>query len=290
MVIDFRQKQEYLVAIDSDGCVFDSMELKQKECFIPNIVRYWNLQAVSKYVRETAEFVNLYSKWRGTNRFPALVKVFELLRARPEIRRRNVTMPDMSSLREFIDSGVPLGNPTLSEAVEKRDDPVLKRTLEWSEAVNRDIKEMVRGLPPFPEVHESLEKLQGRADVVVVSATPGEALRREWREHGIDKLVSFIAGQELGRKEEQLAAAAKGRYSDGHVLVIGDAIGDLSAARDFGARFYPIVPGNEEESWGLFHRTIIGMFLTEGYTPEVEAKYVQEFMKALPEAPPWLQS
>ena len=50
-------QHDYLVGIDSDGCVFDTMELKHKECFIPNIIRYWKLQAISKYAREAAEFV-----------------------------------------------------------------------------------------------------------------------------------------------------------------------------------------------------------------------------------------
>ncbi|RKY87268.1 HAD family hydrolase, partial [candidate division KSB1 bacterium] len=72
-LVEFQPKHEYFVGVDSDGCAFDTMELKHKECFIPNIIKYWNLQAVSKYAREAAEFVNLYSKWRGVNRFPALV-------------------------------------------------------------------------------------------------------------------------------------------------------------------------------------------------------------------------
>jgi hypothetical protein len=73
----------FFVGIDSDGCAFDTMEIKHKECFIPNIIKHWRLQAVSKYAREAAEFVNLYSRWRGVNRWPALVMVFDLLRERP---------------------------------------------------------------------------------------------------------------------------------------------------------------------------------------------------------------
>jgi len=65
----FKPQHSYFVGIDSDGCVFDSMEIKHKECFIPNIIKYWKLQAISKYARAAAEFVNLYSKWRGVNRF-----------------------------------------------------------------------------------------------------------------------------------------------------------------------------------------------------------------------------
>ena len=29
-------KHKFLVGIDSDGCAFDTMELKHKECFIPS--------------------------------------------------------------------------------------------------------------------------------------------------------------------------------------------------------------------------------------------------------------
>ena len=35
---------------------------------------------------------------------------------------------------------------------------------------------------------------------MVVSATPGEALEREWREHHLAGLVALIAGQEMGGK------------------------------------------------------------------------------------------
>ena len=57
---EIQPTKEFLVGIDSDGCAFDTMELKHKECFIPNTIKYYNLQAISKYAREAAEFVNLY--------------------------------------------------------------------------------------------------------------------------------------------------------------------------------------------------------------------------------------
>ncbi|MEE9562616.1 MAG: HAD family hydrolase, partial [Thermoanaerobaculia bacterium] len=68
---ELEPQHEFFVGIDSDGCAFDTMEIKHKECFIPNIIKHWGLQPVSKYAREAAEFVNLYSQWRGTNRWPA---------------------------------------------------------------------------------------------------------------------------------------------------------------------------------------------------------------------------
>ena len=67
---NLKPDHEFLIGIDSDGCVFDSMEVKQKEFFIPNALKYFNLFPVSKILRETWEFVNLYSVHRGGNRFP----------------------------------------------------------------------------------------------------------------------------------------------------------------------------------------------------------------------------
>ena len=104
---ELEPKYDYLIAIDSDGCVFDSMEIKQKECFIPNNIKHWNLQAVSKYARAASEFVNLYSKWRGANRFPVLVKIFDLLREWPEVLKRNVEIPQANSLRAWIKAATP---------------------------------------------------------------------------------------------------------------------------------------------------------------------------------------
>ena len=70
------------------------MEVKHKECFIPNIINHYDLQGVSKYAREAAEFVNLYSKSRGINRFPALIEALEWLRERPEVKARGVEIDD----------------------------------------------------------------------------------------------------------------------------------------------------------------------------------------------------
>jgi phosphoglycolate phosphatase-like HAD superfamily hydrolase len=243
------RRHDRLVGIDSDGCAFDTMEIKHKECFIPNIIKHWGLQPVSKFARAASEFVNLYSKWRGENRFPALVLTFDLLRDWPEAMRRNAAIPQVPALRDWIRRETKLGNPALRAEVERTHDPELTRALAWSEAVNAAVEDIVKGVPPFPFVRESLERLQGVADTLVVSATPGEALVREWEEHDIARLVSVIAGQEMGKKAEQLKLAQGGHYGPGSVLMIGDALGDLVAARANCALFFPIVPGREEESW-----------------------------------------
>ncbi|MBN1489412.1 MAG: HAD family hydrolase [Phycisphaerae bacterium] len=283
----FQPQKKFFVGIDSDGCVFDTMEIKHKECFIPNIIKHWGLQAVSKYAREAAEFVNLYSKERGINRWPALIRAFDLLRERPEVQARGVEIPQADAIRQFIASGEALGNDNLRKRAEMTGDATLKRGLAWSVGVNDTIADMVKNVPPFPYVRESLIRLAGQADCLVVSQTPTEALQREWQEHDIAKYARLICGQEMGTKTEHIRVAADGRYEPGRMLMIGDAPGDLKAARANHALFYPINPGEEDKSWKRFHDEAIDKFFSGTYTADYEKALIEEFDRHLPELPPW---
>ena len=284
---EMQPQHRFFVGIDSDGCAFDSMETKHKECFCPCTIKHWSLQPVSKYAREAWEFVNLYSKWRGINRWPALVMVLDLLRERPEVEARRVQVTRAPRLREFIASGKPLSNDGLKAYMAEYPDPELDVALAWTKGVNAAIADLVHGVPPFPYVRESLEVLQKQADAVVVSATPGEALAREWEEHDIARYARVIAGQEMGTKKQHLALAAKGKYPSDHILMVGDAPGDMEAARANGALFFPINPGHEEASWERFYQEGLGKFFAGEFVGAYEASLVAEFERLLPAVPPW---
>jgi phosphoglycolate phosphatase-like HAD superfamily hydrolase len=286
-LVEMQPRYKFFVGIDSDGCAFDTMEIKHKECFCPNTIKHWDLQPVSKYAREAVEFVNLYSKWRGINRWPALVMVFDLLRERPEVQARKVEVTQAPKLREFMKSGKPLSNDGLKAYMAEHPDPELDRAMAWTKGVNAAIADMVHGVPPFPYVLESLELLQKQADVVVVSATPGEALTREWEEHDIARYARVIAGQEMGTKKQHLALAAKGKYPSDRILMIGDAPGDMEAARANGALFFPINPGHEERSWERFCKEGLGKFFAGEFAGSYESGLIAEFEKLLPAVPPW---
>jgi phosphoglycolate phosphatase-like HAD superfamily hydrolase len=279
---------EFFIGIDSDGCAFDTMELKHKECFTPNIIKYWNLQAVSKYAREAAEFVNLYSKWRGINRWPALVMVFDLLRERPEVIARKIEIPSAGRLREFIaDDDFPKSDAGLKAYFEDNPDPEIEQGLAWTTAVNQTVADMVHGLKPFPYMADSLAYLADKADMIVVSATPVGALNTEWTGAGIAQYVKAIAGQEMGKKQTHLELAAKGKYPSDKILMVGDAPGDMKAAKAVGALFYPINPGQEEGSWKRFFQEGMHKFLAGEYAGVYERELIAEFEILLPEIPPW---
>lgn len=287
-LVEMKPNYEFFIGIDSDGCAFDTMEIKQKECFCPNTIKYWNLQAISKYAREAVEFVNLYSKWRGINRWPALTKVFDLLQEREQVRTRNVKIPQVPHLRDFIASDAyPNSNDGLKAYMADHPAPELEQALAWSQAVNATIADIVHDIPPFPYVRESFDYLLDKADMIVVSQTPGEALEREWAEHGLDKYVRIIAGQERGTKTEHIAFAADGKYQPDHVLMIGDAPGDMKAARGNNALFFPINPGYEQESWQRFFEEGLHRFLSLEYAGDYEVRLIIEFEKFMPEVPLW---
>lgn len=283
---DFKPSKEFFIGIDSDGCVFDSMEIKHKECFTPMFIKHFDLQAVSKYAREVWEFVNLYSKTRGANRFPALSRALKLLAARPQVVARKVAVPDVKALDEWIARETKLGNATLAAEV-KGGNSALAQIKVWSDAVNHAVEDIVKGVPPFPLVPESLKLMGARADTMVISQTPADALEREWREQGIRSGVGIIAGQEMGTKTEHLKFAAKDKYPAQNILMIGDAPGDFKAARGNGALFFPIVPGNEEASWERFFNEALAKFFSGSYAGHYEAALVKEFDASLPENPSW---
>jgi phosphoglycolate phosphatase-like HAD superfamily hydrolase len=284
---DFKPSHDFFVGIDSDGCVFDTMEIKQKEFFIPNAIKYFDLFAIAKPLRQTWEFVNLYSVHRGVNRFPAMIKVFDLLSKRKEVIESGFKLPDLSSLKLWINSESRLSNATLRKYFEANPDPWLEKVVIWSETINREISEWLHDVSPFPFAAGTIAEIGRFADTIVVSQTPLEALEREWDEHDLKKYISIIAGQEHGTKTEHLALAAKGKYPDNKILMVGDAAGDVAAAKSNGVLFFPVIPGNEAKSWERLFNEGITRFVAGTFAGYYEDSLIAEFRKALPETPPW---
>lgn len=287
---DFEPQHEYFVGIDSDGCVFNSMEVKHNDCFSVNVVKHFGLASISRQVHQAWDFVNLYSTMRGTNRFKAVLLVFDYLREMSLVQKMGLEVPELPHLKNWTETETKLGNPALQEAIEKasgeRHDE-LSQVMQWSLGVNASVEEIVYNLPPFPGVENALQQLQGKADIIVVSATPDEALQREWVEHDIDQYVALIAGQEMGTKTEHLTITAKDRYAENRVLMIGDSPGDLKAAQSVNALFFPVNPGAEDTSWAHFLDEGIERFFNKQYAGNYEDELLNTFQELLPETPPW---
>ena len=292
---DLKPTKKFLVAIDSDGCAFDAMGIKQRECFCPWMIGCFGLQPVAEAARECKDFADLFSKTRGANRHKTIVRILtELLPSHPKVKESGFKVPQFEYYCKWVnDPNSLLSNDGLKQAIAKATDPKekaeLEITLDWSKRVNQAVADIVKNIPPFKYVRESLEKIVQKADIIVCSATPTEALEREWAEHGIAKYAKVIAGQEMGSKADHLEIVSNGKYDKDKVLMVGDAPGDMKAAQKNKVLFFPVNPGNEVASWKKFHDEAFDRFINGRYAGSYEKKLIEEFDACLPENPPWLE-
>lgn len=290
ILLDMKKSKDFLVCVDSDGCVFDNMELKHKECFCPATVNVWGLQSVSRYAREAAEFVNLYSKTRGMNRFPAVVRTLELLGTRKEALERGYACPDLTALKRWIEETDSLSAKGIREYVATHGDdvdPVLATAARWSAEVDENIERIVHDVTSLPGVKETFAEIAQFADIVVISATPHETIVREWGAQGLLEYIAVVAGQELGTKKECIRKAMEGKYEASHVLMVGDAPGDYTAAEENGVLFYPIIPGKEVESWSRLRGEAGEKFRSGSYAGAYAKELLAWFDIVLQEKPNW---
>lgn len=171
---------------------------------------------------------------------------------------------------------------TLEEA--SRGDSLLASVLDWSIAVDKAIARLAPSRP-FAGALEAIPLLAQRGEVMVLTGAPGATVTREWKDAGILGYASEVAGQERGPKSALLAAKSACFDGGGGVLVVGDALGDLDAARCSGASFFPVIPGREEECWAELLSTGIGRFLGGERSPS--NGLLGDFLAALPASPPW---
>lgn len=282
-LIRLKRRHDVLLAIDSDGCVFDSMSVKQR-VFRTGTIEFWGLEVCANDVNRICEWVGLYSPWRGLNRFQLILKFFQSLeKYLPNLGTRLPTEP----LREFVESGATLSMTELSRWIERTGCAELEAVLEWSREMSRRIEE-INVFPVFDGVFQCLEKLHATADLIVVSQTTEDALVREWNHAGITGFVDVIAGAELGSKKESLEIAMAGRYSAQQTLMVGDAFGDLEAARAAGCLFFPILPGEEGSSWAALCSEGLARLQNGTFAGVYQADLIERFNAALSPAPPWL--
>lgn len=292
----FKRTKDFLIAIDTDGCVTDNMSGKQMLIFHPQFMEFYQLWRVESYFREVAEYYNLFSVDRGCNRFIAIQLTLTTLQNRKDVqqvlRERHVKLPDIKPLNEYIaytkENKLGLGNPTLEEYLNQNPlDLSLYKLLGWSEAVNRTFPHISAKIPPFNHVEECLKSIAQHADILIVSKTPYADLANYWEAQGIAKYVQIIAGQEMGSKGHHIEVAKNvGKYKDDQVLMIGDGGGDLKAVKENNGLFYPTSPGQEQEAWDNFPDAF-QRFIKKEYKDEFEEKHLKVFEKSLLTSPPW---
>ena len=276
--MEFKRKKDFLVCIDSDGCAMDTMNIKHFEAFGPELIKIFNLEKYQDDILEHWNKVNLFSKTRGVNRFIGFLKSLEYAN-----EKYNLNL-DLTNYKNYIESGKKTKAEAMKEEYEKTNDEIFKKAYEWSLNVNDKIKSIPKEKnKSFNGVYETLKLISEKADVAIVSSANLEAVKEEWTKENLIDFVDVICTQEFGTKKESIEYLLKtGVYEKDHVLKIGDAPGDLKAARDNGVYFYPIIAKEEENSWKNLKETYLDKFFNGEYEKvdkELEEKFYQTLEK-----------
>ncbi|PKZ21813.1 HAD family hydrolase [Aerococcus sanguinicola] len=249
----------------------DTMNVKHFEYFGPLAADEFNIQNKDQF-QEDWNRVNLFSSTRGINRFKALVICLN------NAKEAGEDIINIDALAEWTETTSSLSNGSLEDTLKDQDDESLKRALSWSQRVNKGIEEELAGNDkPFPGAKDGLAAISQKADLAIVSSANSEALNSEWTRHGLMDYVDVVYGQEAGSKKDAIANLLEHGYDKHKILMVGDAPGDLKAATDNGVLFYPIVFGQEEESWAGLESTGLDKFLNDDYAGQYQESKIKEF-------------
>ena len=172
---DFEKSRDFLICIDSDGCAMDTMDVKHMRCFAPCLVHEWDLGDYREDIVRLWRKINLLSRSRGINRFKGLAKILV------EINENYARVDGLDELIYWVQTTDELSDESLREAYERTDSICMKKALEWSRLVNDSIVMLSNSRKsPFDGVEDALKLMKGKADVVIVTASNGKEIRREW--------------------------------------------------------------------------------------------------------------
>lgn len=273
---DFRKSKDFLVCVDSDGCAMNTMELKHRRSFGPKIIEVWGLEEDRDQILELWNHLNLYASTRGINRFKGLAALFE------QLHGMGKTIPGWQELKAWADHTPELSNRALKAEIDRTDSGILRQVYDWSLRVNESIAQIpLEDGGPFDHVKDTLELASQKADTAIVSSANGQAIQDEWGHFGLEPFVDAMLGQEAGTKSYCIKMLKANGYAAGRVLMAGDALGDLQAAKDNGVLFYPIIAGREGDSWKRLREEALGKFLNGEYAGDYEEALLKEFRELL---------
>lgn len=268
-----------LIALDSDGCVYDTMEAKCCLYTIPELFSHWNLEPVRKEVERFYRNYSLTGTSRGANRFITLHALFRHLESLAPLSKFGVA--DMSRFYDMAEHGKILSLPVFQQIFKETKDAGLGQIINWALAVNVRVKENAGNIKTFPPVRESMEKIKEQAHLAVVSTASMLTLEREWQNFDFIQYPDVILGHEYGDKWDMLNQLMQQGFLPEDVLMVGDSYWDYRGSRICGVKFYPIIAGHEAQSWDMLYHTVLDLFLADAYTRETEAGYLKRFQMNL---------
>ena len=231
------------IAVDWDGTCMDTMVPKWTRGFNLAVAEVWPaLRPYQKEIDDICWKVNLVEHTAGVQRFVALMHMMRRWKA------MGLPAPDLENFFRAVEqvekSGEQHGVATYQKYRQRFGYD--ESPLAWSEVSDRHIAEAVKTARLFDHCRETLEAVAAQADLVVVSASKTEAVRRDLVEHRMTDLFAALCAQDFLPKKGILAGLAR-RYA--RVLFMGDTQHDVEAAEAGGVPVYLIRTGDEAACW-----------------------------------------
>lgn len=272
---DFVKKREFLVCMDSDGCVMDTVRIKHCTVFCPELIRVFSLDEYADMITSAWKEINITGITRGIPRFESVVQIFDRL------KNRGVDVPGSEDIAAWVRTASKLSTASLQQEMLRTGSLALRKLQEWNNACNRRIQALEPTFEPFPGVETSLRQLHAVADVAVVSAANESAIESEWTRYGLSRHADVIFGQEVGSKANSIAVMLACGYESRKVMMVGDAMGDAQAAAANGVAFVPILPGREAESWRRLQEEALPKLLHGTFNPAYQNELLAALRSAL---------
>ena len=145
---DFTKKREFLICMDSDGCVMDTVRIKHSTVMCPELIRVFALDDHADFITAAWDEINLHTITRGISRFESVRLVFDRL------KNRGIEIPGSEDIAAWVDTATELSTASLQRELQKTGSLALRKLQEWNNACNRRIQALEPTFEPFPGVEE----------------------------------------------------------------------------------------------------------------------------------------
>lgn len=249
-------RKKVLLIIESEGAVFDSLTAYCEHVYVPAFTACFSMGQEPLLCGHIWRQVALESRLRGSSPFVILAASLRLLNKKhPSVRRAAIIKTldaflasEEKNLLALADS--PSGSPS-------------RIITDWYSMTQGAIEKEppVQRFAQAQSFLESLPVAAPSADVLVHSTMPEFSALGQWEMAGMGSLFRKIAGIERGNILEYLRMVVTNGFDKIPILVVGTTQEAWLAAQSVGARFYPIIPSREEESWAFLEEVFFPAFM-----------------------------
>lgn len=263
-----------IVIIESEGAVFDVYRYWHNTAYLPSFVGCFANSADPAVAGEIWRTIALDSSLRGEHPFIILLAALRVLNLIfPSMQRAAI----IKALEKYCLSERSIDD--LFKLDEKHSAEMM--IIDWFSMAEGLIQEMGR-VPHFSTAEEFLRSakyIAPHSELLVYSSFAEAYAMKMWQSAGLGECFYRIAGKERGKPSDYIQTALSSGFENSSMVAIGSSTAMFHAAQLAGIRFFPISPGQEEESWRILTEQWFPAFLRgEGWKIDMQALPFYEIM------------